>query len=1059
MLEPGQNDVSRSRHIPSQCWLLLGAGLVAFHLCLSFSGAPDGIWFPAVGVGIALIAWLGPLVVPFLVVDALLANFLVRGDAGFLRIVGDSLLAASEPAIAWWVFAELAGGRRRLDDPRSATVFLLLVPGVVSAAFAALHALFLPGPDYWLPAAGIWIARALGTLVLVPPLLVYLTPWLLRQRMVEPDPPSRFPGGKEPDDWTWGEIIETGGLSLAAGILGPVLLVFQVQLGMPGWALSGVSLLVVVWAALRQGLRGGALAASVNALLVLIPALFLNLSAAQFSPLQGNLLGQCSTVLLVGASAGWIRASEARYRQVVGHIPVVLYSVRFPRGLSVPLASVSAGGQERNPVPRSERTGGQERNPVPRSERRGEVASGPLIVQQAEVTLVSAASRNVFGCEPEELLGPFADWMERIDPRDREIVIGALGQLCLQKEPVSCEYRLYSGPMTAGRSFRWVRDTMVPFQPSQQMLDGWEGVIEDITDRRALAQDLRRNSSMLQALVTHLPAGVFFVQAPHGNPILVNQRARQLLGQREDLAAGIEHLTQVYRFHRTDGTPYPPDELPVAKALRQSMICMANDIVVHRTDGRKVPLIVWAAPVDFSGQGQVDAAVWVLEDLSSLQQAETARRESEARLRAVIETMAEGLIVQDRKGVILECNPAACAILGHTREELLGRPSLGPDEGCVREDRSPLPPDEHPDRLALATGAPVRNVLMGVPINSPLAPARKEGEGSQSLPSPSGRGVGEQALPSPSGRGVGEQALPSPSGRGVGGEGDIRWLFVNSMPIATTPTSNLRNAAVVTTFADMTAHRQTLDELHRAQRLELVGKLASGTIHDFNNLLSVVLGLAELIQTSLPQDSPVHEDMRRLMDAGEQASHLARQLLAFSKVARPKLMGVDINTIVVHSLKLLKSSFPADVCIEQRLGEDGLLAQAEETQLKQVVMNLCLNARDAMPHGGVLTVGTERLGPEVSPLPQGEGPGVRGPTNGPESPRWVRLSFQDSGHGIDDDALPRIFEPFFSTKERGSGLGLAVVKQIVEGFGGKIHVYSKVNEGTRMEVWLLEARS
>ncbi|MCI0376373.1 MAG: MASE1 domain-containing protein, partial [Gemmataceae bacterium] len=540
MLEPGQKDVPRPRHIPSQSWLFLGAGLVAFHLCLTFSGPPDGIWFPAVGVGIALVAWLGPLVVPFLVVDALLANFLVRGDAGFLRIVGDSLLTALEPAIAWWVFAELAGGRRRLDDPRSATVFLLLVPGVVSAAFAGLHALFLPDPDYWRPAGGIWIARALGTLVLVPPLLVYLTPWLLRQHMVEPDPPSRFPGGKEPDDWTWGEIIETGGLCLAAGILGPVLLVFQVQLGMPGWALSGVSLLVVVWAALRQGLRGGAMAASVNALLVLIPTWFLGFSAAQFSPLQGNLLGQCSTVLLVGASAGWIRASEARYRQVVGHIPVVLYSVRFPRGLSVPLASVPAGGQERNPTRRSE--------------RKGEIASGPLIVQQAEVTLVSAASRNVFGCEPEELLGSFADWMERVDLRDREIVIGALGQLCLQKEPVSCEYRLYSGPMTASRSFRWVRDTMVPFRPSEQMLDGWEGVIEDITDRRALAQDVRRNSSMLQALVTHLPAGVFFVQAPHGNPILVNQRARQLLGQREDLAAGLEHLSQVYRLHRTDGT-------------------------------------------------------------------------------------------------------------------------------------------------------------------------------------------------------------------------------------------------------------------------------------------------------------------------------------------------------------------------------------------------------------------------------------------------------------------------------------------------------------------------
>ena len=260
-----------------------------------------------------------------------------------------------------------------------------------------------------------------------------------------------------------------------------------------------------------------------------------------------------------------------------------------------------------------------------------------------------------------------------------------------------------------------MRDTLVAYHAAENSVNGWEGVIEDITEQRSLAQNLRRTNGMLQALVTYLPTGVFFVQGPIGQPILVNQRARQLLGKREDLAAGIAHLSEVYRLHRPDGSLYPVDELPVAKALRHGTTSMANDIVVHRADGRRVPLITWAAPVDWTGMGNPDAAVWVLEDLTALQQAETARRESEARLRGVIETMAEGVVVQNQSGVIIECNPAACAILGLTHEQLLGRPALGPEIGCLREDGSPFPRADQPDLRALRAALPGPQCHHGCP--------------------------------------------------------------------------------------------------------------------------------------------------------------------------------------------------------------------------------------------------------------------------------------------------------------------------------------------------------
>src|SRR5439155_14675054 len=168
------------------------------------------------------------------------------------------------------------------------------------------------------------------------------------------------------------------------------------------------------------------------------------------------------------------------------------------------------------------------------------------------------------------------------------------------------------------------------------------------------------------------------------------------LGQREDSSAGLDHLSQVYRLFRPDGSPYPVEELPVYQALRGGVAAMRDDIVVHRPDGRRVPLVTWAAPIRLGGPGQPDAAVWVLEDLTALHQAEAARRDTEGRLRTVVETMGEGLVVQDRKGTIVDLNPAACALLGAAPENLRGRALADLGWSLLSEDGAALPPEEYP---------------------------------------------------------------------------------------------------------------------------------------------------------------------------------------------------------------------------------------------------------------------------------------------------------------------------------------------------------------------------
>jgi two-component system, cell cycle sensor histidine kinase and response regulator CckA len=340
-----------------------------------------------------------------------------------------------------------------------------------------------------------------------------------------------------------------------------------------------------------------------------------------------------------------------------------------------------------------------------------------------------------------------------------------------------------------------------------------------------------------------------------------------------------------------------------------------------------------------------------------------------SRLKAVLDLVPDCIKLLDREGRLLEMNRAGLAILG-----------LGEVDALLGEDVSALVAPEHRDDFRALTHAVF------------------EGQ--------AGRLTFQIIRP----------------------DGGRRWMQTSAVP--------LRSGDVVDTMLcvtrDITDQVELEHRLGESQKMQAIGQLAGGIAHDFNNLLTVIQGQATLLLLDPRHDSSTVSAAREIADSAERASHLTRQLLAFSRrgVKQPRLL--DLGQLAAKTTGLLRRLVGEHIVVEGQYAPEPAIVFADGGMLEQVMLNLAVNARDAMPTGGRLTIEVDTVA------------------------SMARLRVSDTGSGIDPDALPRIFEPFFTTKApgAGTGLGLATVFGIVQQHNGRIEVDSKVGRGTTFTILL-----
>jgi len=474
--------------------------------------------------------------------------------------------------------------------------------------------------------------------------------------------------------------------------------------------------------------------------------------------------------------------------------------------------------------------------------------------------------------------------------------------------------------------------------------------------------------------------GVILIDAA-GTVLMFNPACERLFGYTADEVIGQNVKILMPSPFRDEHDSYLEN---YARTGVAKIIGIGRDVVGLRKDGSTFPM-------DLSvGEAQQDGGriyVGIIHDLTERKAIEQARQDSAARLKAVVDTAVDGVILIDAVGTVLLFNPACERLFGYAADEVIGR-----------------------------------NVKMLMP-----APYRDEHDGY--IESYRRTGVAKII-------GIGREVV------GLRRDGST---FPMDLSVGEAAPGG--EAIFVGIIHDLTERKRTAEQLIQAQKMEAVGQLSGGIAHDFNNLLTVIVGNAEYLADRLKVRPDLQKLAEAIVGAGIRGAELTQRLLAFSRRQALTPKEVDCNAMIGSMQTLLRRTLREDIEIETFLEPNLRDAIADPAQLESAILNLALNAQDAMPEGGCLSVSTSNaeldeayrdVHPEIAPG------------------KYVMIAVTDDGTGMPPDVLERVFEPFFTTKEvgKGSGLGLSMVYGFIKQSAGHVTIYSEPGLGTTVRMYL-----
>ncbi len=603
---------------------------------------------------------------------------------------------------------------------------------------------------------------------------------------------------------------------------------------------------------------------------------------------------------------------------------------------------------------------------------------------QGRVTRMNPVARELTGWSLAEARGEDLRSVFRIvDNRTRRPVPSLTEQVLETGEEVS----LIDGVVLISRdgTERFMADSIAPLREANGRCIGAVLVFRDVTREQTVNASLKHSQAMLARTerIAHIGSWEWEIAT--------------------DTVTWSDELYRIFGLDPSGPAPtfaehprlYHPDDMAALSAAAEETISGGTpyelEMRAFRSDGEVRYCLARGFMGERGSDGRAIRLYGSLQDITDRKRMETALRENEEKYRTLIE-LSPDLIAVHQDGRFRFINHAGCEILGVSGPvAVIGRP--------VQEF---VPPDRRD-----SSRRRIREVVHA---------------GSQSP-------VYEQRIR----RADGTERTIEVVGIPIDYEGDPSVQI-----IARDITEQLR----------MNEEKARLEErFHQAQKLESVGRLAGGIAHDLNNLLSPILGYGEMLLGDLSDSDARRASVSEIVGAGMRARDLVRQLLAFSRKQTLSLSPLDLNEVIARFETLLRRTIREDIAIEVHTAAGLPAVRGDIGQLEQVIMNLSVNAQDAMPDGGTLTIETS-----VADLDEDYAAAHEGATPG----RYVMLSVSDTGVGMDPDTQQNVFEPFFTTKakDKGTGLGLATCYGIVKQHGGNLWVYSEKGRGTTFKVYL-----